>query len=197
MKKIILFISTVSFVFCFTNCKEKTYFKEVISGKNVSIAMAEFPKNNEDFVLTIPLELSLYLNNFQNILRVGIYYEKDNRLCSEIDDYLLYESKTDKVIFSLDSYEYPNYPSGIYLIERKMKISKAKAKKLIEKYNSKASVEDIKTINDTISLVSYKNFREDNPEFVRELRRIPDSITFVIQNKKEKKPIQIKARINW
>ncbi|WP_289664971.1 hypothetical protein [Flavobacterium panacagri] len=107
------------------------------------------------------------------------------------------ESKNDKVIFSLDRYQYPNYPNAIYLVERKIKISKEEAQKLIERYNPKTSVENIKSTNDTIVLVSYKQFREDNPKFIEELRRIPDSITFIIQNRKEKKTIQVKAGINW
>jgi hypothetical protein len=197
MKRIILFISTISFVFSFTNCKEKKYFNEIISKKKVTITKIRFPKKGEDLVMTIPIEFTLYLNNFSNIKRVGIYYEKDDRLCSDVDDFLMYNSKTDNVIFSLDSYQYPNYPNGIYLVERKMKISKKEAQKFINKYNPKTSVEEIKSTNDTISLVSYKKFREDNPKFIEELRRIPDSITFVIQKRKEKKPIQVKERINW
>ncbi|MFH7019141.1 hypothetical protein [Flavobacterium sp. FlaQc-47] len=197
MKKIILLISTILFALCFTNCKEKTYFKEIVSEKNVNIAMAEFPKDKEDFVITIPFEFNLYLNNFSNIWFVGIYYKKDNRLSMIIDDYVIYDSQTDKAIFSLDRYQYPNYPKSIYLVERKIKISKEDAQKLIEKYNPKTAVENIKSTNDTIPLVSYKKFREDNPKFIEELRRIPDSITFVIQKRKEKKPIQVKAKINW
>ena len=200
MKRKKLLISVICFALCFTNCKEKTYFNEVISEKNVGISMAEFPKNKEDFVLNIPLEFKLYLNNFPNIWFVNIYYKKDNHLCMVIDDYLINDCQTNKPIFSFDNFEnskYPNFPNGIYLVERKMKISKEEAQKLIKKYNPKTSVENIKSTNDTIPLLSYKKFREDNPEFIEELRKIPDSITFVIQNRKEKKPIKVKARINW
>ncbi|MBF7091746.1 hypothetical protein IUY40_09345 [Flavobacterium sp. ALJ2] len=197
MKKITFLISTLLFALCFTNCKEKTYFKEIVSEKNVGITLAEFPKNREDLVVTIPLEFNLYLNNFPNIWFVNIYYEKDNRLCSDVDDYIIYNSKSDEIIFSLDRYQYPNYPNSIYLVERKMRISKEEAQKFIERYNPKTAVENIKSTNDTIPLVSYKKFREDNPKFIEELRRVPDSITFVIQKKKEKDPILIKEKINW
>ncbi|MBF7091745.1 hypothetical protein IUY40_09340 [Flavobacterium sp. ALJ2] len=197
MKKTTLLASTILFALCFTNCEEKTYFKEIVSEKNVSITKIRFPKKGEDLVVTIPIEFALYLNNFPNIWYVGIYYEKDNRLCSDIDDYLMIESENDKVILSLDEFQYPNYPNSIYLVERKIKISKKDAQKLIEKYNPKTAVENIKSIDDTIPLVSYKKFREDNPKFIEELRRIPDSITFVIQNRKEKNPVQIKEKINW
>ncbi|MFH7019138.1 hypothetical protein [Flavobacterium sp. FlaQc-47] len=197
MKKIILLISTILFALCFTNCKEKTYFKEIVSEKNVNIAMAEFPKNKEDIVINLPVEFNLYLNNFPNIRRVGIYYKKNNRLCMIVDDYVIYESQTDKAIFSLDRYQYPNYPKSIYLVERKIKISTEEAQKFIERYNPKTAVENIKSTNDTIQLISYKKFKEDNPKFIEELRRIPDSITFVIKNRKGKKTIQIKEKINW
>ena len=49
---------------CFLNCKEKTYFKEIISERKVNIAMAEFPRDKEDFVINIPLEFNLLFNNF-------------------------------------------------------------------------------------------------------------------------------------
>ncbi|MBF7091743.1 hypothetical protein IUY40_09330 [Flavobacterium sp. ALJ2] len=197
MKKITFLTSIVCFVLCFTNCKEKTYFKEIVSKKNVGITLAEFPKNKEDLVITIPIEFNLYLNNFSNIWRVDIYYKKNNHLCSEVDDYLIFDSHNDKMFFALDNFKYPNYPEGIYIVERKMKISKEEVLKLIERYNPKTSVENIKSTNDTIPLVSYKKFKEDNPKFIEELRRIPDSITFVIHNKREKKPTHAKARINW
>ncbi|MBE8724243.1 hypothetical protein [Flavobacterium hungaricum] len=200
MKRIILFIGIISYILCFSNCKEKTYFKEVISEKNVNIVMAEFPKDKEDLVINIPVEFELNFNNFPNIWFVNIYYKKNNHLRLIVDDYLIIDSQTNKPIFSLDNFEnsqFPNYPNSIYLVERKMKISKEEAQKFINKYNPKTSVKDIKSTTDTISLVSYKKFREDNPKFIEELRRIPDSITFVIQKRKEKKPIQVKARINW
>ncbi|MBF7091742.1 hypothetical protein IUY40_09325 [Flavobacterium sp. ALJ2] len=196
MKKITLLICTILFALCFTNCKEKKYFKEIVSEKNVSITKIRFPEKGEDLVVTIPFEFNLYLNNFPKISFVGIYYEKDNSLCTNAN-YLIYNSKTDKVIFSLDRYQYPNYPKSIYLVERKIKISQEEAQKLIKKYNPKTAVENIKSIDDTIPLVSYKKFREDNPKFIEELRRIPDSIIFVIQNRKEKNPIKIKEKINW
>ncbi|MFH7019140.1 hypothetical protein [Flavobacterium sp. FlaQc-47] len=193
MKKITLLISIA---LCFTNCKEKTYFKEIVSEKNVNIAMAEFPKDKEGLVINVPFEFNLYFNNFPNIRSVNIYYKKDNHLCSEVDDYLMYDAQTDKMIFTLDNFECPNYPKGIYIIQRKIKISKEDAQKLIKKYNTKTSVENIKSTNDTIPLVSYKKFKEDNPKFIEELRKIPDTITFVIRNGRERKPIYAKARIN-
>jgi hypothetical protein len=197
MKKITLLANTILFALCFSSCKEKTYFEEIVSEKNVNIAMAEFPKDKEDLVINVPLEFNLYLNNFSNIWFVNIYYKKNHHQCMIVDDYVIYDSQTDKAILMLDNFQYPNYPNAIYLVERKIKISNDEAQKLIEKYNPKTAIENIKTTNDTIPLVSYKKFREDNPKFIEELRRIPDSITFVIQNKKEKKPIQIKEKINW
>jgi len=82
-------------------------------------------------------------------------------------------------------------------LERKIKISTEEAQKFIERYNPKTAVENIKSTNDTIPLISYKKFKEDNPKFIEVLRRIPDSITFVIKNRKGKKTIQIKEKINW
>lgn len=200
MKRIKLFVGTISFILCFSNCKEKTYFKEIVSEKTVDIAMAEFPKDKEDFVINIPVEFKLYLNDFPNIWFVNVYYKKNNHLCLVVDDYLIIDSQTNKPIFSLDNFsnsKFPNYPNSIYLVERKMKISKEEAQKLIKKYNPQSSVENIKSTNDTIPLVSYKKFRENNSKFIEELRRIPDSVTFVIQKRKEKEPIQVKAKINW
>lgn len=73
MKKITHLISILCFTLCFTNCKEKKYFEEIVSEKTVNIAMAEFPKDKEDFVITIPHEFNLYLNNFPNVWFVNIY----------------------------------------------------------------------------------------------------------------------------
>ncbi|MBF7091744.1 hypothetical protein IUY40_09335 [Flavobacterium sp. ALJ2] len=199
MKKITLLICTILFALCFTNCKEKKYFEEIVSEKDVSITKLRFAKDKEkdDLIINIPVEFNLYLNDFPNIRRVNIYYENNHHPCVIVQDFLINESQTDKTIFTLDDFKYPNYPKSIYLVEQKMKISKEEAQQLIKKYNPKTAVENIKSIDDTIPLVSYKKFREDNPKFIEELRRIPDSIKFVIKNRKEKKTIQIKEKINW
>lgn len=68
---------------------------------------------------------------------------------------------------------------------------------MIKKYNSTATIDKLQTKNDTISLVSYSQFRKDNPKFLEEMRKVPDSLTLVISKSGKKEIIVSSVKINW
>lgn len=178
------------------SCNQKTYFKEVVSEKNVTLFKPEFSKTSEDLIISIPVEFNLYLNNFPEIKDVGIYYKKNGKRCEQIDDFVLRDGKTNKIIFAIEDLESPNYPESIYIVDRKMTIPKEKAQEMIKRYNITTSLKNIKSKNDTIKLVSYLKFKKDYPDFINELRKVPDSLVLSLGLSKGKSKV-VKAKINW
>ncbi|MEM0543421.1 hypothetical protein WFZ85_12405 [Flavobacterium sp. j3] len=192
--KVNIFIGLI-FVMVNCSCAEKKYIKEVISDKKVSIIMRE-TYNDKYLVLLIPLELELNLNS-EEIFSIVDYYEKNNSLMELGEDYIYTDKADNKVVLGFDRFKTYNYPKNIYLIERKNKITKQQALELIKKYNPNASLDKVKTKYDTIPLVSYKQYRIDNPKLLEEMRKVPDSLTLSISIKGKKENILSKLKINW
>ncbi len=190
MKKILLLISVL--FFCI-NCAEKKYFKEVNSDKNISIVKRKIV-NDEFLLLNIPLKYNLNLNN-SNIKDVRFYFNNNGYRLIDMEEFIIVDGETNKNIYSLNDTEFSSYPKKIYL-NYFYKINKDEALELLKKYNSKATLESLKTKNDHIFLVSYNQYREDNPEFLQEMRKQPDSLFLSIgfSGGKEK---TFKEKINW
>jgi hypothetical protein len=170
MKKSALLFTTL---FLFIGCAEKKYLKEVISNENVSITLKETFEETY-YNLNIPIEFELNLNN-EKIISALPYFEIDNKRGFSGDNY--YIDKKDKTkMFSLDKYSPYNYPTNIYIIDEKRKITKDEVIALIKKYNPSKTIKSLQTKNDTIYLISYSKYRKDNPEFLQEMRKLPDSL---------------------
>jgi hypothetical protein len=180
----------------FSGCSETKYIKEVISSKEVAISMrGEYPKN-QYLVLLIPLEFELNLNN-SKILRVTDRYSKDNNYMFPGEDYIFINGDNDKIMYTFDKFTPYNYPKKLVLLERKNIVSKEQAKELIKQYNPKASLENIKSKRDTIKLISYSQYRKDNPQFLEEMRIIPDTLVLRINKKGKSETVVEKIKINW
>lgn len=191
MKKTIILISIV---YLFVSCAENKYFQEIVSNKKVSISIRE-TFNDKYLTLNIPLEFNLNLNHSE-IKDVGVYWKLNNKILTDDEDYYIRETKNDKIIFGIQDKEFPNYPESIYLLNAKNKISIDDALVLIKKYNPTADLQSIKSRNDTIFIVSYKQYREDNPQFLQQMRKQPDSL-FLSIGFSDGKQKTFKEKINW
>ncbi|MEM0543423.1 hypothetical protein WFZ85_12415 [Flavobacterium sp. j3] len=104
--------------------------------------------------------------------------------------------KTNKIIYAIEDLEYPNYPKSILLYNRINFISNEEAVALINKYNPNATLQSLKTENDTIYLEVYSKFRTSEFYFLSEMRKVPDTISLSIGFSGGKQKV-FKERINW
>ncbi|WP_298119179.1 hypothetical protein [Flavobacterium sp.] len=190
MKKTIILISTVFF---FISCTERNYLKEVISNEKVSITLKETFEETY-YNLNVPIEFELNLNN-EKIISAVPYYENDGRKRFEGDFHYI-DTKYKTKMFSLDKYSPYNYPTNIYIIDEKRKITKDEVIALIKKYNPSKTIKSLQTKNDTIYLISYSKYRKDNPEFLQEMRKLPDSLILSLYIKGKGSKV-VGERINW
>ncbi|MDR7371015.1 hypothetical protein [Flavobacterium aquidurense] len=166
---------------CFLGCKSPNspYFKEIISEKNITITTIRTDTNTDSLCLNIPIEFMLDLNS-SNIKSVVIYYVIDDKQLMDVEDFLIYNGENNKIMYVMEDLEENIYPQSIYILQRKNRhIGKEKAESLLKKYNPTASISNIK-FGDTIKLVSYKKYIQDNPEFIKEMRKVPDSLILSI-----------------
>lgn len=189
--KRITFLSCV--LFLYISCAEKKYLKEVISNERVSITLKQTYEETY-YNLNIPIEFELNLNN-EKIISAVPYFEIDDKRGFGGDQYYI-DKKDNKKMFSLDNYKPYNYPTNIYVIDEKRKISKEDVIKLIKKYNPTKTIDALKTKNDTIYLVAYSQYRKDNLEFLQEMRKQPDSLILSIYTKGKGSKV-VGERIKW
>ncbi|MFV0531855.1 MAG: hypothetical protein ACK5MD_10530 [Flavobacteriales bacterium] len=160
------------------SCEEKPYFQEIISEKYVSISILEH-EGESMFMLNVPIEFSLNLNQ-KDVKDVRIYYTVNNKRAMRVQDFLVYNGDTNEKLYAIEDLEYGKYPKSIYIIDRRLPLTKEKATEMLNKYTDNQSLNDLKAKNDTISLVSYRKFREDYPKFLEKMREEPDSLALSI-----------------
>lgn len=176
-------------------CKDKIVAKEVISNKKVEIIKINTSKEIDSVALLIPIEFQMELKS-SKIRFVMLYYIFNDKPTSKPSDFVIKNNENNSIIFGFDQFNYKTYPKSITVINRKIFVSKNEAEKLIQKYNPKESVNNIKLKTDTINLISYSQFRKDHPEFLSEMRKEPDSIILSIGLSKGKSEI-VREKINW
>jgi hypothetical protein len=176
-----------------SGCAEKKYFKEMVSNDRVFI-VKEIISTKEYLIVNIPLEFKLYLNSY-NEIDVVFYFEIDNNRISKGKDYLIINKINNKLIWGLKSRHDFNYPDSIN-INYFYKLSDKNVEELIKKYNPKRSLAELKTNKDTIHLVSYAQFRKDNPKFLKEMRKKTDSLQLSIGFKGGEQMV-VGEKIKW
>lgn len=166
-------------LFIFVGCQsgKSPYFKEIISTKEIALTKVRGAFSTDSVTLNIPVEFSLNLDN-SDIKSVVAYYISDGRQLMQIEDYLVYNSKNNRVMSVLDNSD-NIYPEKMYVLQN-IHISNNQAELLIKKYNSNASLNNIKTGRDTIKLVTYEKYIKDNPNFIKEMRKKTDSLILSI-----------------
>jgi hypothetical protein len=112
-----------------------------------------------------------------------------------VSDYEILDKKNKSVILSFESYLSSKDPITIVINERNHLISKKKAKELLLKYNTSQKLENLK-FGDTIKLVNYKRFRNENTSMINDLKKVEDSIYFRVTLNNGK--VFVKGeKINW
>ena len=187
------------------SCKNTSYIEEITSERNVGITLREYYDGEKGAVVTslgiiIPVEFKLDIN-YKNIHKTTSfhYIRNDKSAGGNGNNYCIFNGDTNIPIFyEENNWGYPYFPSSIYLIDEKLDLTKEEAEAFIKKYHPTASVEEIKSDNDTIVLAPYSKFRKENPEFIEKLRKEPDTLTLRLSFKKiEKEPKIIDKGIHW
>lgn len=83
------------------------------------------------------------------------------------------------------------------MYDRQLRLTKGEVITLLTRYYPTASIDKLQTKNDTIPLVSYSQYRKDNPKFLEEMLKVPDSLTLVISKSGKKENIVFSVKINW
>jgi hypothetical protein len=180
-------------IFMISGCAEKKYFREVISNQMVSISKERI-LNHEFIVINIPLEFEINLNR-KNIIDVGLFFEIDDKRQIFPEEYLMYNTVSEKKIFSVNNKHYENYPTSIYL-NYFYRTSSKDIEKLLEMYNVNRGLDSLKANKDIINLVSYAKFRKDNPKFLKEMRKNTDSLQLSIGFKGGEQMV-VGEKIKW
>ncbi len=175
-------------------CEERPYFKEIVSQKNVSISMRNIKGKNIRF-LNVPIEFSLNLNR-RDVKDVRIYYTVNHERAMRVRDFMVYNGDTDQKLYAIEDLGYGKYPKSIYIIDRRINLTNARAVELINKYAPEQMLSNLKTEKDTISLVPYKKFREDYPDFIALMREEPDSLELSIGFSKGREEV-FGEKIHW
>lgn len=185
------------------SCKNTSYIEEITSERNVGITLRKYYEIEKDTVVTtlgiiIPVEFKLDIN-YKNIRKTtSLYYTRDGKPTGDYENYRIFNGDTNIPIFyEENNWGYPYFPSSIYLIDEKLDLTKEEAEAFIKKYHPTASVEEIKSDNDTIVLAPYSKFRKENPEFIEKLRKEPDTLTLRLSFKNKKEPKIIDKGIHW
>ena len=186
------------------SCKNTSYIEEITSERNVGITLRKYYDGEKGAVVTslgiiIPVEFKLDINYKDVRKTASLYYTRDGKPTGDYENYRIFNGDTNKPIFyEENNWGYPYFPSSIYLIDEKLDLTKEEAEAFIKKYHPTASVEEIKSDNDTIVLAPYSKFRKENPEFIEKLRKEPDTLTLRLSFKKiEKEPKIIDKGIHW
>lgn len=177
----------------FLSCENPSIL-ETISDKNVTIS---FRKDSDEkvLVLNVPLEFTLNLNS-EKIKNVRIYYISNGKLSSLSEDYAVYDrASNQKLLFDIKKVN-QKYPANIYIIDRRISIQEEKALELVNRYAPNSNLSNLQSDNDSITLTSYKKFREDNPQFITNMRKESDSLKLNLVFGKGKTKI-IGKKIEW
>jgi hypothetical protein len=201
MKKTLTYFAIIIMII---SCKTKEPFivKEIISDEMVTIEPDyQNPITKDSIPITIPVELEI-VQNISNLRYLKLFFISINnkRLLDAISDHQIYDKQNNKkrIFFMCDSDELAAQKSFNIIIKiRTQMISKKDVSELLKKYNINQSVEDIK-IGSKINLVPYTQFRKENPEIVKELKRTKDILHFSYGIKGVKSPNEgKKVKINW
>lgn len=181
------------------SCQEKKALeiKQLATKEIVTILPSlKNPLIKDSVVLSIPSEFQITMDS--SVDYVIWLYRVDNRTLRDGSfDYQVYkkQNKT-KVIYKLDSDKsLIDKPIDIIIKERNHLISKIDARKLLRKYNQDRSLDNLK-FGDTIKLVTYDKFRNENKALINDFEKINDSIHFkAIRGEKEN--FYVVKKINW
>ncbi|WP_428229314.1 hypothetical protein [Flavobacterium sp.] len=196
MRKIIF----LALIICTLNsCKRSEYIniKQIISDQIVTITPNLKKIDVKDSVsINIPIEFEIETYD-SSLESIDLYYVINRKNLMQISEFEMFTNNDkNKPINSLKSYLSVEKPLRIILREKNHLISKNYARELLKKYNINHSLENLK-LGDTIKLISYNQFRKENPLLLNELRKIGDTIIITTRKKGEEIYKPKKIKINW
>lgn len=181
--KYIFILIVLLLISCNTN--EPYSIKEVVSEQIVLLSLNSRKSLSKDSLsISIPNEYEIIINDL-SINSLGIDYLVNNKYLKEGSEYVIYDKSNSKPIFSFKPYLASKKTFTIIVRENNHLISRNDAEELMNKYKIRHSINDLK-FEDTIKLVPYSQFREQNINFLKEVRKVEDKIRIVTNIKGEK-----------
>lgn len=173
---------------------DSKYFQEVLSDKDITFTRIRGSKEKDSVSMNVPIGFKLNLNS-SKIQDVKIYCRIDGKQLIQIENFSIFNSKNNKMIYAIEDLNYNTYPQKIF-ISHYQKIPNKQAELLLKMYHPTASLNEIIKRNDTLKLVSYKKYIKDNPQFIKEMRKVSDSLIVSIGFFGGKSKI-VEKKIKW
>ena len=197
MKKTALILALAGVLSCQSSEEAIELRQKVETDKKVriskrSLGQESIYKDSANIIYPVEFEIK---HVSPKVRDVRFYYRVDDTFLNSIQDYVIYNSDTDKVIYSIEDPRYNEVPKSIVLRQHNFrKISAVEAENLLKKYGQKS----LSTIKDyeEVDLTSYKEFKKDYPEMIEKLRKIPDSIIIGAAVKGGERQL-IRKKIEW
>lgn len=181
------------------SCESKEPFNvEQIDSKEMVTFLPSLknPSIKDSIVISIPIEFEVTASS--SVDYINWLYRVDNKTLRDgAFDYQVYNKQNKiKPIYQLDfGKSSPSKTYSIILKERNHLISKKDAQELLKKYHIIKSLDNLK-FGDTIKLINYNKFRNDNKSLINELDKIKDSLHFKAV-RGEKESFYVVKKINW
>lgn len=196
MRKIIFLAAIIC---ALNSCKktENINIKQIISDQIVTISPSLKKIDVKDSIsINIPIEFEIETYD-SSLESIDLYYMINRKNLMQISEFDMFiNNGKSKPINSLNSYLSVEKPLRIILREKNHLISKNYARELLKRYDINHSLENLKLV-DTIKLVPYNQFRKENPLFLKELRKVGDTIIITTRKKDEEIYKHKKIKINW
>ncbi|MCV9932753.1 hypothetical protein OIU80_10705 [Flavobacterium sp. LS1R47] len=168
---------------------------QVSSDEKVQLYKDIRNSNNDSINISIPLEYKL-IKEKKDLYSFGVIFVSNKKDLEEFKDFRVFSKANHKLIYATVELDPNEIPDHLLITENDIRISKVQAQKLLIKYKINKDISEIKD-SDTITLISYNEFKKDNPSIIKELNKINDSIIFRVRDWKTKKTLLIAKKINW
>lgn len=146
----------------------------------------------DSIIISIPTEFEMRINSSVRYI-TWHYISDENTLWNDVFDYQVYETTP---IYQLEIFNFfVSRPTKFIKKERNHFISKTAAIALLKKYHINSSLNDLKC-GDTIKLVSYDTFKNENQPMINAFRKINDSINFRVM-RGDGSLYNLRKNINW
>lgn len=192
IKKTSLFIFFITLLSC-KSSKNNFIVLQEYSTKNVYIKPDIYSSTRDSLKIEIPLQLTLENRTNKNFDFLEFNFGYNNKYIHAMDDFLI-TNKQNKKISRFEMKLKSQDSMTIILRTRATYVSLDNTKDIFKKYSIN---KDAEKFRDSAVLVSYKQFRKDFPNVIKEFERIPDSIGITTSNKKEKFFKSKRYKINW
>lgn len=191
MKNLILLCFTIFFLNCKTNSPINV--KQKISNVDLYIRPDIYTSTRDSLKLQVPLEYTVVNNSNKNydFFEISLLFNK--RKIPITDDFFITDLQNREI--SRFGLKIKKNDSLRFIIHTRCNyLNISNAKKVFKRYNIN---KDLEKFRDSVKVTSYKQFRTDFPDVIRELERIPDSLEIKTSNIDDKNFTSKRIKINW